>query len=308
MVGSGVLGVEQAIYFIYGANIGTSVTNSIVCFSFIGNPENYRRGFAAASVHDMFNLMNVALWFPLEWISDAINGGNGGVMYLITEAMTSRFEGGDGEEWTSPFKTITRAITDKMIKVNKGVLEDYSQGRPAASQCGAFLCVGEFDCQPYQFNAKGCSDSPFAVNSTQCLPDGSNAKVKAEFAFCQNAYGDVDSQVLDAAQIHFDAGEPNSGGIFYPMQTSAGIICFVIALFMMFSSMILMVKFLNRLVRGPAQTCVKKALNTNGYLGILIGVGVTMLVQSSSITTATLTPMAAIGLVSLESKIGRAHV
>ncbi len=300
MVGAGVLSVEQGIYFIFGANIGTSVTNSIVTLSFMNNPVNYQRGFAAATVHDMFNFLNVALFFPLEWISDAINGGNGGIMYLMTEAMTSNWQGQDGEDWTSPFKTITRAITDKMIQPNRRVLEDYAQGRPSVEQCEEFLCVSEFECMPYRFNDRRCSNSVYATPETQC--DGSNANANAEFAFCINEYT-ANQTILNAAQEHFDAGEPNSGGVFYPMQTAAGVICFLIALFMMFTSMLLMVKFLNRVFRGSAEGCVKKALNTNGYLGILIGTGITMLVQSSSITTATLTPLAAIGIVSLESML-----
>merc|ERR1719473_1161379 len=302
MVGAGALTVEQGIYFIFGANIGTSVTNSIVCFSFINNPLNYKRAFAAATVHDLFNLMNVALWFPIEWISDAANGGNGGVLYLMTEAMTKGMQVSDGETWTSPFKTITKVITDKMIRVNKDVIKDYAQGRPSASQCAQFLCQTFDECGPYSFNDKRCfaGEPGLAVNGTTC--DGTNKSTKAKFDFCINA-DQVNQTILSAAQEHFDAGEPNKGGCFYPMQTEAGIICFVIALFMMFASMLLMLKFLNRLVKGSAQGCIKKALNTNGYLGILIGTGVTMLVQSSSITTATLTPMAAIGLVSLESML-----
>lgn len=303
MVGAGALTVEQGIYFIFGANIGTSVTNSIVCFSFINNPLNYSRGFAAATVHDMFNLMNVALWFPIEWISDAANGGNGGVLYLMTEAMTSGMEVSDGEKWESPFKTMTKVITDKMIQVNKNVIKDYAQGRPSASQCSEWLCTTYNDCSPYKYVDKRCSQSPLAVNGTVCDGTEDTEDVKAKFDFCANMDGGVYEDVLSAAQAHFDAGEPNKGGCFYPMQTEAGIICFVIALVMMFTSMILMVKFLNRLARGSAQGCIKKALNTNGYLGILIGTGVTMLVQSSSITTATLTPMAALGLVSLENML-----
>merc|ERR550539_269513 len=190
-----------------------------------------------------------------------------------------------------------------MIQVNKNVIKDYAQGRPSASQCSEWLCATYNDCSPYKFVDKRCSQSPLAVNGTVCDGTEDTEDVKAKFDFCANMDGGVYEDVLSAAQAHFDAGEPNKGGCFYPMQTEAGIICFVIVLVMMFTSMILMVKFLNRLARGSAQGCIKKALNTNGYLGILIGTGVTMLVQSSSITTATLTPMAALGLVSLENML-----
>ncbi|GBG29651.1 Sodium-dependent phosphate transport protein 2B [Hondaea fermentalgiana] len=77
--GAGVLKVSTGIPMVFGANIGTSVTNTIVSLGFVGDKEQYRRGFAGATVHDMFNYMNVCLWLPLEAISSAINGGNGGL-------------------------------------------------------------------------------------------------------------------------------------------------------------------------------------------------------------------------------------
>merc|ERR1711998_787282 len=43
-----------------------------------------------------------------------------------------------------------------------------------------------------------------------------------------------------------------------------------------------------------------KIVGANGYLSILIGLVITILVQSSSITTSTLTPLCAVGLISLE--------
>ncbi|GBG29652.1 Sodium-dependent phosphate transport protein 2B [Hondaea fermentalgiana] len=41
----------------------------------------------------------------------------------------------------------------------------------------------------------------------------------------------------------------------------------------------------------------------NGYLAILVGCGVTMFVQSSSITTSTLTPLVAMGTLTLEGML-----
>ncbi len=55
-----------AIPIIMGANIGTSVTNTIVSFTQIGDRNEFRRAFAAATVHDMFNWLTVITLFIIE--------------------------------------------------------------------------------------------------------------------------------------------------------------------------------------------------------------------------------------------------
>ena len=66
LVAGGALTVEGAIPIIIGANVGTSVTNSLVSLGHISRPAEFRRAFAAATVHDFFNLLAVAVLFPLE--------------------------------------------------------------------------------------------------------------------------------------------------------------------------------------------------------------------------------------------------
>ena len=49
-----------------GANIGTSVTNTIVSMAQSGDRNEFRRAFAGATVHDMFNWLAVIVLLPLE--------------------------------------------------------------------------------------------------------------------------------------------------------------------------------------------------------------------------------------------------
>ncbi len=63
---AGGLPVEQAIPMVMGANIGTSVTNTLVSLGHIGHRREFRRAFAAATIHDFFNLTAVAIFLPLE--------------------------------------------------------------------------------------------------------------------------------------------------------------------------------------------------------------------------------------------------
>ena len=54
---------------VMGANIGTSVTNTIVSLGHATDRNEFRRAFAGATVHDMFNWLAVLCLFPIEWIS-----------------------------------------------------------------------------------------------------------------------------------------------------------------------------------------------------------------------------------------------
>lgn len=60
------LDVRTSIPIVMGANIGTSVTNTIVSMGQITNRDDFRRAFAGATVHDMFNWMTVIILLPIE--------------------------------------------------------------------------------------------------------------------------------------------------------------------------------------------------------------------------------------------------
>ena len=64
--------VQLAIPIVMGANIGTSVTNTIVSIGQITNRNDFRRAFAGATVHDMFNWLSVIILLPLEVLTGTI--------------------------------------------------------------------------------------------------------------------------------------------------------------------------------------------------------------------------------------------
>ena len=61
-----VLPVRPAIPVIMGVNIGTSLTNTIVSLAQSTDRHEFRRAFAGATVHDMFNWLTVIVLLPLE--------------------------------------------------------------------------------------------------------------------------------------------------------------------------------------------------------------------------------------------------
>ena len=73
--------------------------------------------------------------------------------------------------------------------------------------------------------------------------------------------------------------------------------------------LLLLVKVLNSMLRGPLKRVVRKAVNADfpgkaafltGYFAMLVGGGVTVLVQSSSVFTSAITPLVGIGVVTVD--------
>jgi len=63
---AGGLPISIAIPMVMGANIGTTITNTLVSLGHVRKKSEFRRAFAAATVHDFFNLMAVVIFLPLE--------------------------------------------------------------------------------------------------------------------------------------------------------------------------------------------------------------------------------------------------
>ena len=92
-------------------------------------------------------------------------------------------------------------------------------------------------------------------------------------------------------------------------DAAVGGVLLVIALFLLCSCLVAIVKLLNSLLRGQMALLIRKFINADfpgvcgyftGYLAILIGAGLTMLLQSSSVFTSSLTPLVGVGILSVE--------
>lgn len=87
LVGAGVLPVESAVPMVMGANIGTTVTNTLASLGHVRQGAYFHRAFAAATMHDYFNLLTVAVLLPLEvafglitWIAERAASVVGGLL------------------------------------------------------------------------------------------------------------------------------------------------------------------------------------------------------------------------------------
>lgn len=74
LVASGSITLEGAIPIIMGANIGTTITSTIVSLGFITKKKEFRRAVAAGTYHDFFNILTVMILFPLEYYYGFLSG------------------------------------------------------------------------------------------------------------------------------------------------------------------------------------------------------------------------------------------
>jgi solute carrier family 34 (sodium-dependent phosphate cotransporter) len=107
LVGAGALTVDGAIPIIMGANIGTSVTNTLVSLGHVTRRAEFERAFAASTVHDLFNVLTVAVLFPLELAT--------GVLARASVALATALEGIGGLQVADPLKTVIRPISSMIV-------------------------------------------------------------------------------------------------------------------------------------------------------------------------------------------------
>jgi len=107
MVASGVLTISNAVPIIMGANIGTTVTNTLVALGHITRREEFKRAIAGATVHDFFNLICVLVLFPLELAT--------GFLQKMATGLASLFVSFGGIKFSSPVKILTKP-TVKIIE------------------------------------------------------------------------------------------------------------------------------------------------------------------------------------------------
>ena len=110
MTASNLMEVKNAIPMIMGANIGTSVTNTIVSVFQVGDKNQYRRAFAGATVHDCFNILTVVVLLPIEAIF--------GMLREIAEAIIGD-DSIDSAEDVDFIKELTDPVKKRIVSVDK---------------------------------------------------------------------------------------------------------------------------------------------------------------------------------------------
>ena len=200
MVAAGALTVRGAIPIVMGANMGTTITNTIVAMASLNRRAEFRRAFAGATMHDFFNLITILVLFPLEQATHYLERTAGWLSSHLVDAQ--------GLEYHSPVKAAVKPLTHAV----KHLLLDRWH-----------------------------------------LPAGAGATVML-----------------------------------------------VLSLVCLFAALALLTRLMRGVVVRRAEGVLGRGVAGSGLLGMAVGVVVTVLVQSSSITTSLLVPLIGAGVMELE--------
>lgn len=109
---AGGLPVGIAIPMIMGSNVGTTVTNTLVSLGHVRDKSEFRRAFSAATVHDFFNLIAVAIFLSLEIMF--------GLLEKVSASLATLLVGADSysmsdmnfmKSLTKPFVNLVDSVT-----------------------------------------------------------------------------------------------------------------------------------------------------------------------------------------------------
>ncbi|XP_015759624.1 PREDICTED: sodium-dependent phosphate transport protein 2B-like [Acropora digitifera] len=120
MVAAEILRVEPAVYIVMGANIGTSVTNTIVSLAQLAERNEFRRAFAGAVVHDIFNWLSVIVFLPLEVIT--------GYLRRLTGAIVDVLPLETRETDQKLLKVVTEPFAKLIIQIDKKIITKIALG------------------------------------------------------------------------------------------------------------------------------------------------------------------------------------
>ena len=196
------LPLSNAVPMIMGANIGTTVTATVVALAHMGRRDEFERAFPIAVCHDVFNYLTVLVLLPLEIMT--------GYLQRTAVALGGLFEGVTGIDYDSPFASALSASVDPL------------EGLAAA--------------------------------------------------------------LVESAQAQ-------------------GVVLIAFSGVLIFTMLWLLVKVMRSLVRTRVEGLVTSVLGSSAVLSILVGIAVTAMVQSSSITTSLLVPLGAAGILRLEQAL-----
>jgi sodium-dependent phosphate cotransporter len=124
LVGAGTLTVPLAVPMIMGANIGTTVTNTLASLGYLRRSTEFRRAFAGATMHDFFNLMAVAVLLPLELATKFLSTSAEWLSGVLGRSTDLQFESPD-----SPIKAAVKAP----VKAFESLLESLGAGETLMS-------------------------------------------------------------------------------------------------------------------------------------------------------------------------------
>ncbi|CAG5114575.1 unnamed protein product [Candidula unifasciata] len=308
MVASEVIPLHSAIPIIMGTNVGTSITSTLVSLAQAGERSEFRRAFAGATVHDMFNWSAVIILLPLEVAS--------GYLYHLTRAIVSSLDLHVSTQKPPMLTSITEPFVHLIVEINRDVITDIAMEPNVTEQssvmkrwCQVTMTQKTVSVMRYDPVEVDCSQvtrgSPFysSCTSKNILNTGSSGGPGTMGFFL----GWNETEVINSTLHRTKCS--NLFAFTDLTDKAAGVILLVIAIIVILSSLFGIVKILNSMLQGSVAKVIQRTVNADfpgkfayftGYVALLVGCGLTVVIQSSSVFTSTLTPLVGVGIVSVE--------
>ncbi|XP_038404589.1 sodium-dependent phosphate transport protein 2C isoform X2 [Canis lupus baileyi] len=261
MVASKLLTVQACVPIIMGVNVGTSITSTLVSMAQSGDRDEFRRAFGGSAVHSIFNWLTVLILLPLESATALLER-----LSALALGATSLEPGGQAPDI---LKVLTKPLTHLIVQLDTDMIASSASGNATN---GSLI---KRWCGTREVMTSGNSSDCGATISGPC-PE-SNSSTVVEQLPCHHLF--VGTELTDLA---------------------VGFILLAASLLLLCTCLVLIVKLLNSVLRGRVAQAVRKVINADfpfpfswlsGYLAILVGAGLTFVLQSSSVFTAAIVPL-----------------
>ena len=116
---AGGLPITIAVPMMMGANIGTSITNTLVSLGHVAKKDEFQRAFNAATIHDFFNVMSVIIFLPLEMAFGILEHSSAFVVSMLNTGGTMGVDG------FNPIKALTQPALNVITGMVSGLPSVY---------------------------------------------------------------------------------------------------------------------------------------------------------------------------------------
>ena len=106
MVGSGTLSLHHAIPIVMGANIGTTITSTLVSLGYITSKREFRKAIGAGSIHDFYNIILTIILFPLEYYYHVLSSVSSHIAHWVSPPFLHDTQGMQPEAGIIPVNPI----------------------------------------------------------------------------------------------------------------------------------------------------------------------------------------------------------
>ncbi|XP_012928992.1 sodium-dependent phosphate transport protein 2C isoform X1 [Heterocephalus glaber] len=268
MVASKLLSVQASVPIIMGVNVGTSITSTLVSMAQSGDRDEFRRAFSGSAVHGIFNWLTVLVLLPLE---SAV-----ALLQRLSALALGVARLQPGARPPDVLKALTKPLTHLIVQLDGDLIASSATGNNTTSSLIRQWCGRSREPSQGHSNGTGAL-SPCAGKNSSALEDRLP---------CRHLF--VGSVLTDPA---------------------VGCILLAGSLLVLSACLVLIVKLLNSVLRGRVAQAVRTVINADfpfpfgwlsGCLAILVGAGMTFLLQSSSVFTAAVVPLMGVGVISLD--------